>query len=319
MDAIRPKVIVVGTSKADTANFRRWDTYQHFISSGENNGVRGRIVKFLIVDDADPRKRVLGIAAVASDVNAIGCRDKYIGWSKAHKATGKLNHTAIASTVVPTQPFGFTFLGGKLIAALMTTRVVRDEWQSRYGDVLVGMTTTSLFGSPCMYDGIPRWRKLGHSNGSLPIVPSRELYHYWRRWVAVHRAAEFERTVKTELGSAGAATSEKFRALDLIFNTVGLSLNNFKHGFRRGVYFSSFYENTREFLCGQIPESRLVPKPSIQADVEGILNWWRTRAIQRYLNLRRRNQLTADVQWYGDMNLMDYKTAKAKYLPFIGA
>ena len=181
------------------------------------------------------------------------------------KAKGrKLNHTAIASTVVPTQPFGFNFLGGKLIAALLTTNVVREEWQSRYGDCLVGATTTCLYGSPCMYDGIPYWRKLGYATGSVPIVPDKEIYRYWRRWVAANRSAEFQRLTKT-LGNAGAATSEKLRVLGLIFTAAGLSPANFRHGFQRGVYFSSFYKYTREFLCGKVSEEKLVMNPKHQA------------------------------------------------------
>lgn len=218
---------------------------------------------------------------MGSDVNAIACRDKYIGWTTTQKSSGQLNHTAIAATVIPTQPFGFNFLGGKLVAALVTTRIVRDEWQARYGDVLVGMTTTSLFGSPSMYDRIPRWRKLGYATGSVPIVPDKELYYYWRHWLIENRSTEFQNITATKEGRGGPATSEKLRVLNLTFDSIGASPGSFKHGFRRGVYFSSFYENTREFLCGQIPESRLVLKPSIQADVEGIVNWWRPRAVQR--------------------------------------
>ncbi len=316
--AMRPKLIVVGTSKADSANFRLWETYRYFISSAENNPVPARVIRFLIIDDADPHKRVLGIAAVSSDVNSLACRDKYIGWSIADRTdAGKLNHTAIASTIVPTQPFGFNFLGGKLAAALMTTSVVRDEWRSRYGDCLAGMTTTCLYGSPCMYDGIPRWQKLGNATGSVLLVPDKEIYHYWRRWVAQHRSAEFHNVTEAK-GRAGAAVSEKLRVLGLIFATAGLSPANFKHGFRRGVYFSGFYKNTREFLCGKIPEEKLVLKPSIQRDVEGVLDWWRSKAIQRFLNLRRRKQLQGEVHWYDDMHRIDFATAKAKYLHLIG-
>src|ERR1017187_7085078 len=120
LNSIKPKVIVVGDSRTDERNYRLWDTYRYFVSSAENNTVPGRMMKFLVIEDADAKKRILGIASVASDVQVIGCRDKYIGWTTRQKAEGKLGCTAIASTVVPTQPFGFNFLGGKFIAALIT-------------------------------------------------------------------------------------------------------------------------------------------------------------------------------------------------------
>src|SRR5262249_24204924 len=154
----------------------------------------------------------------------------YIGWTKQQKSSGrKLNHTAIASTVVPTQPFGFNFLGGKLIAALLTTHIVRDEWQSRYGDVLAGMTTTSLFGSPCMYDRIPYWRKLGYATGSVLITPNKELYYYWRRWLAKNRSGDFRSATETKSDHNGPVTGEKLQVLNLLFKTVGLSPASFKH------------------------------------------------------------------------------------------
>ena len=56
----------------------------------------------------------------------MGVRDNYIGWNKENKfKEGKLNHTTIASTIVCTQPLGYNFLGGKLVA--MMTRILRLE------------------------------------------------------------------------------------------------------------------------------------------------------------------------------------------------
>jgi hypothetical protein len=54
----------------------------------------------------------LGIASIASDFNSIGDRDTFIGWTADQRASGKLNCTAIGSTIVPTQPA----IGAKLQA-----------------------------------------------------------------------------------------------------------------------------------------------------------------------------------------------------------
>ncbi len=318
VNAIRPKVVPVGDSKTDAANFQIWESLCCFISSAEKHAVPARMIRFLIIDDADPQKRIFGIAAIGSDMNNLGCRDEHIGWTAAQKNGGKLRHTAVACTVVPTQPFGFNFLGGKLVAALLTTQTVRDEWESRYGNSLSGLTTTSLYGSPSQYDRIPYWRKLGYATGNVLITPDRELYHYWRRWLARNRREDFQNATKTKTDRNGPATGEKLHVLNLILKAAGLSPTGFKHGFCRGVYFCCLHDNTRPFLCEKVSEKELVLKPCIQQDVEGVMNWWRPRAIQRYLNLLRRNELRGDVHWYGDLNRMDYETAKSKYLPFIG-
>ena len=52
------------------------------------------------------------------------------------------------NTCVPTQPFGFNFLGGKFF--MVSTKLV-EEWNKKYKTTLVGITTTSLFGSKSQY------------------------------------------------------------------------------------------------------------------------------------------------------------------------
>ena len=315
---IKPRLIFVGDKKTDEANFRHWEAYRFFLSSHEYNAAPGRFIRILIIDENAERKNVLGIASIASDVNSIGCRDKYIGWTREQRASGLLNNTAIGSTIVPTQPFGFNFLGGKLIAALTTTEAVRDEWQLRYGDVLAGLTTTSLYGPSSMYNGIPWWKTLGATKGSIPIQPDIEIYQKWRLWVRTHRAKDFAKITATKDGRSGPPVNEKTRVLNLIFDTVGISAKQYEHGFQRGVYFSSFYENTKEFLCGKISANHLKLKDRFMNDVEGIMYWWRDRAIERYLNLQKKNELKLTSPFYDDMTRMDYQTAKEKYFEDVG-
>ena len=55
-------------------------------------------------------------------------------------------------------------LGGKLITSMTTSSNVREQWKKDYDDLLVGITTTSLYGIHSQYNGIPLW-KTGESNG----------------------------------------------------------------------------------------------------------------------------------------------------------
>ena len=64
---------------------------------------------------------------MGSDVTSLGARDTFIGWTKDNKfKDGKLKHTSIGTTIYVAQPLGFNFLGGKLVAALVTSSVVRE-------------------------------------------------------------------------------------------------------------------------------------------------------------------------------------------------
>ena len=80
-------------------------------------------------------------------------RDNFIGWDEKERLRG-LKHLAVVSTCVSSQPLGFNFLGGKLLAALCTTETIRDLWKEKYGDTLIGLTTTSLFGQFSQYNSI---------------------------------------------------------------------------------------------------------------------------------------------------------------------
>jgi len=46
----------------------------------------------------------------------------------------------------------------------------------------------------------------------------------------------------------------------------------------KGVYFCELYKNTKDFLCGNIDESKLEKK---EITIEKIMDWWKPKAIKR--------------------------------------
>ena len=76
-------------------------------------------------------------------------------------------------------------LGGKLCAIMCGDERVRTDWKSKYGDDLVGMTTTSLYGSYSMYQNIPIWKKVGKTKGTIIIKPDDEYYFMWVDWLKI--------------------------------------------------------------------------------------------------------------------------------------
>ena len=63
------------------------------------------------------------------------------------------------------------------------------------------------------------------------------------------------------------------------------------HGFKRGVYFASFYENTKEFLRSEIEEDELIGSKKLENDVDDVMDWWRPKAIRRYTNLLEQDRI----------------------------
>lgn len=313
IERISPKIIIV-----TEATHQLWNVYRHFISSAVNNQTPGRFIKFFVVDESQPGNPVLGIGAISGDFPALGHRDDFIGWTKEQKEDGKLNHTAIASTIVSTQPFGFNLNGGKLIAALTTSRQIRDEWQSQYWDVLVGLTTTSLFGVPSMYDQIDEWKRLGETTGRVPIEPKPDIYHKWLAFLKESQAHKFQTMMTQDADVHGPVTNYKTKVLTMMYRAAGLKLADFQHGHRRGIYFSEFYENTRDFLCGKVPEDDLKMKPLFQETVQQITDRWRKQAIKRYRSLKAKGELNPQRLSYSQLGGMDFQTARKAFLDDVG-
>ena len=147
-----------------------WIITRRLIHSMEFTANPGRNVKFYVKDKST--NKVLGLICLGSDVTSLGVRDELIGWTKENKfQDGKLNHTAIGTTICCVQPLGFNMLGGKLVAQMVTSKVVRDTWKKLYGQTLVGISTTALYGIHSMYNGIPQWKTLGETKGKISLKP----------------------------------------------------------------------------------------------------------------------------------------------------
>ena len=94
-----------------------WTLLRTLISSMEFTANPGRNIRFFVRDRVTGK--YLGVISVGSDVTSIKVRDDYIKWTKDNKFVDhKLNQTCIGTSIVPTQPLGFNFLGGKLLSAL---------------------------------------------------------------------------------------------------------------------------------------------------------------------------------------------------------
>ena len=72
--------------------------------------------------------------------------------------------------------------GGKLLSILLYNDRFKFDWYERYKDILVGMTTTSLFGiKNSQYLGMKKyWKPLGETKGNIHLEPLDEYYYKMR-------------------------------------------------------------------------------------------------------------------------------------------
>jgi len=297
-----------------------WIMLRVFCHTMEFSQTPGRFLKFLIHDGNDSNKRYLGAVSVSSDVICISDRDNYLKWTVDDKLkkSKRINNSAIGSCIMSTQPFGYNFLGGKLIACLITTSTVRDVWKKLYENTLVGMTTTSLYGSYSMYNSLKWWHKCGSSAGKIPIKPDDEIYEIWHHWIQENKKEKYEKAMTQKEGVSGPVTGAKQKSISMIFNELGIKTSDYVHGYERGVYYSEFYQNTKEFLQNKIDDNQLKMKELYANDKTAILEWWKPKAIERYKKLLSENKVKTDILYYNSMIGMPYNEAKENYFHEVG-
>jgi len=309
IEQIKPTVVHVVDDLIDTD----WVMLRTFCHTMEYAQTPGRFIKLLISDGNENNPRYLGVVSISSDVITITDRDNYIGWTPENKLEHKkLVHSAIGSCIMSTQPFGYNFLGGKLVAALVTSNATRKIWKDLYGQTLVGITTTSLYGSYSMYNSLKWWHKCGSSTGKMTIKPDDSVYNTWHQWIKEKKADEYKKAMTQKEGVSGPVTGAKNRVLSMIFQSLNIKTSDYTHGYERGVYYSCFYENTKEFLQNKISEDELKMKELFKRDTDAIMEWWKPKAIERYKKLKSEGNLKSDILYYNKMIGMSYEEAKTK-------
>ena len=303
-------------SKKDNEDWTLIRIFGHTMSFDQTPG---RFLKFLVTDGNKDNPRYIGAISVSSDVIAISDRDAYLGWTSDNKIRDKkLAHSAIGSCIMSTQPIGYNFLGGKLVAAMITTNTVRELWKQLYSQTLVGMTTTSLYGSYSMYNSLKWWHKCGSSAGKIAIKPDEDIYKVWHEWVKDNCSEKYDAAMTQREGVSGPVTGAKSRVLSMIFSKCGIKQSNYQHGYERGVYYSCFYENTKDYLQNKINDDKLIMKDLYKRDTQAVCEWWKPKAIERYKKLKSENNLKTNVHFYNNMIGMSYEEAKSVYFKEVG-
>jgi len=304
------------TSKRDNDDWTLIRVFGHTMTFDQTPG---RFIKFLVTDGDKDNPRYIGAISVSSDVIAITDRDGYLGWTTTDKMENKrLAHSAIGSCIMSTQPIGYNFLGGKLVAAMITTSTVRDLWKQLYSQTLVGMTTTSLYGSYSMYNSLKWWHKCGSSAGKISIKPDEDIYKVWHEWVKDNCTEKYDKAMTQREGVSGPVTGAKSRVLSMIFSKCDIKQSHYQHGYERGVYYSCFYENTKDYLQSKINDDKLIMKDLFKRDSQAVCEWWRPKAIERYKKLKSESNLKTDIHFYNQMIGMSYEEAKSVYFHEVG-
>ncbi len=316
-EKLKPKLVLSNGELAET-----WNAIRTFSSTMKNNSNIGRNLFYTIIDEVTGK--YLGVICISSDFLDLTPRDDAIGWSRDVKTQqGMINHTAIGSTIVPLQPLGYNYMGGKLLALLCLADQVQDDWHNRYGDPLIAVTTTSLYGKTkvnglSQYDGLTHWNKMGFSSGSVAFEPIRETRNLVFKWIKENYPRKyFEWWEAKNTQGLPLKRDHKNRSLGFAYSKLQIPKDLTRTAHQRGIYFAPLYNESFDFLRKEKSFSELTK--SFDTSTEALTTIWKKDyAKGRISMLKKKNTVSYENLFYDDLIYLTWEQTKEKYLPQVG-
>ena len=299
-----------------------WNCIRTFSSTMKNNSNIGRNLNYIVRDKIT--KKYLGVICISSDFLDLAPRDKFIGWSRDLKTQGAMiNYSAIGSTIVPLQPLGYDYVGGKLLALLCLSDDVQNKWRELYGDILVSVTTTSLYGKTkagglSQYDNLDYWQPMGYTAGSVAYEPLSDTRYMIREWLKKnHTKKYFEWYVAKKSSGQPYKRDHKNRSLTFAYSQLNIPKELIRSDHSRGIYYSPLYDKSCEFLRKECTEKDLTK--SFDTSIEHLVDIWKTKHVKgRVKQLVKKDKFSYETLFYDDLITMTWEETKAKYLNQVG-
>lgn len=292
----------------------RWDTYLDMISSHSNmTSIPGRCLRLAVLEKKT--KKWCGFIRLGSPVINCKPRNEMLGqvFTQVDGGAQRFNQcAAMGFVIVPSQPFGFNYLGGKLLAAICTSHEVRRMLDAKYKMTTCLFETTSLYGSSktvSQYDGMkPLIRFKGLTDSDfLPMLHGKtytDLKEYVEGIVGVFVPLD--------------ASSRKLKISNAIIGMIKVALKGTPEGekFNQTIsnaknlneqkrYFVSDYGfgNMVDFVNGKT--DKLIPGENYEKhNLSNIVEWWRKKAINRFDTLSAEGRIRTEQEvWTGDKHI----------------
>jgi hypothetical protein len=282
-----------------------WESMLSITSSHINIAPVGRNIK-VAVREKNTGKFV-GFIRLGSPVINCRPRNEMLGqvFTQTPEGAKRFNNSAMMGfVIVPSQPFGYNYLGGKLLAAICTSHEMREIVNKKYNMNLCLFETTSLYGSSkttSQYDGMKpyiRYKGLTESD-FLPMMHGKP-YSELRDFVQ----SKVGDLVDKDVSSKKLKISMKIIALTkaalkgtpegVVFQTTIDNAKNLTE--QKRYYISDYgYKNMVDFVNGTC--DTLVKGDNYEKhNLENIVQWWKNKATNRYETLKSEGRLRNELE-----------------------
>lgn len=249
----------------------------------------GRRIRYLVWDDHNGK--LIGLIAIGDPVFNLAVRDKLIGWNAKDRSSRLVN--IMDAYVLGAVPPYNSLLGGKLIACLLRSRELYDDFANIYGDTrgiiskeekharLLAVTTSSSMGRSSVYNrlklcGVEYLRPIGYTGGwghfHIPDRLFTELRDYLRS--IRHDYADMHKY--------GEGPNWRLRTTRAALDSLGFKDDMLRHGIQRQVFMSTLADNTLDILKSGEGTPVLTSLLSANAISEAAISrWMAPRALRR--------------------------------------
>ena len=284
-----------------------WEPLLAITSSHINKAPVGKNIQ-LAVKERNSGK-ILGFIRLGSPVIYMKPRNDYLGqvWIQNEDTAKRFNTACVMGfVIVPSQPFGFNYLGGKLLSAICASHTVREICNKKYDMNICLFETTSLYGSTksvSQYDGMkPYIRFKGLTESDIVPMMHGQRYTDLKKYV--------EDITGDLLGGDTSTTSRKLRTFTKIIaltkaalkgtpegDAFSLTIDNAKKLTEKKRYYISDYgfKNTVDYM--NCKTDKLLPGENYKKhELSNVIEWWRSKAINRYETLKAEGRLRTELE-----------------------
>ena len=215
--------------------------------------------------------------------------------------------TIMGFIIVPTQPFGFNYLGGKLLAAICCSHLTKDTLNKKYGGPFCMFETTSLYGSTkssSQYDGMkPLLKHSGKTVSDFAPLINDDNFHKLNDWFKERNGGPL---IDPQASSRKLKTQTKMISIikSALKDVDENAYNKFCQTFldakglteKKRAYFSDYgFDNVKEYLNLETDELR--NKDNWQRySFDGVVDWWRRKATNRFKTLKSDGRLRTELE-----------------------
>ena len=215
----------------------------------------GRRLRYLVWDNHNGK--LMGIIAIGDPVFNLSVRDTLIDWDA--RARGERLVNIMDAYVLGALPPYNALLGGKLVACLIRSRDIYDDFAKAYGKTtgiisqqekkarLLAVTTSSSMGRSSVYNrlklgGIEYFKSIGYTGGwghfHIPDSLFLDLREYLREighpYADLHRFAQ--------------GPNWRMRTTRVALQALGFKNDMLRHGIQREVFICEFANNALKLL-----------------------------------------------------------------------